>query len=272
MNAILYFLISLIATTIGVISGMGGGSIMKPLFDMLGKYSAFDIGIMTSVTTLAMSAVTVILSVAKKNKEEDQRSENKGTHILFFLVIGSIFGGLLGAIIFGKMTEYVTDYVVKITQNCILILIIIIILLYMKSKNDQFSFNSNKKYIAVITGLILGMISSFLGIGGGPLNVALIILIFGFEMKTAVFFSIFIILFAQATKLILSIIQGGFGIFNIDSIFCVVFAGVVGALLGRLISSKASEKDVKKIFNCTQVIIVLTCVYNITKYAVSLYW
>jgi len=55
----LYFLVSLIATTVGSITGMGGGVIIKPILDFIGTYNAQTIGVISSITVLTMSIISV---------------------------------------------------------------------------------------------------------------------------------------------------------------------------------------------------------------------
>ena len=137
----------------------------------------------------------------------------------------------------------------------------------MNSANKPKSLNSKSKVVAVIAGLFLGVISSFLGIGGGPMNVAIIIFLFGYGMKTASICSLAIIIFSQATKIITMTVEGGVGIFNVEILIFVMVASVLGAFIGRFITKKISEKGAKVCFLCAQIIIVGLCIYNLVKYA-----
>lgn len=53
-----YFLIALLATTAGAMTGMGGGVIIKPLLDLLGDYDAATIGVLSALTVFVMSLVS----------------------------------------------------------------------------------------------------------------------------------------------------------------------------------------------------------------------
>ncbi|MGB4608662.1 MAG: hypothetical protein GX243_05760 [Tissierellia bacterium] len=48
--SILYFLITLFATTLGSTSGMGGGVIIKPVLDAFGHYDIETISVLSSVS------------------------------------------------------------------------------------------------------------------------------------------------------------------------------------------------------------------------------
>ena len=56
--------------------------------------------------------------------------------------------------------------------------------------------------VAIVTiGLTVGMISVYLGIGGGPLNIALLVYFFSMKAKDAAAYSILMIFFAQIIKM-----------------------------------------------------------------------
>ncbi|WP_343030413.1 TSUP family transporter [Fundicoccus ignavus] len=55
--------------------------------------------------------------------------------------------------------------------------------------------------VATVVGLSLGTISVFLGIGGGPLNVSLLLWLMSFTMKEAAVYSVAMIFFSQLSKL-----------------------------------------------------------------------
>lgn len=52
MLYILYFLIAIGATTVGSLTGMGGGVIIKPLMDVLHHFDVETIGVLSSITGL----------------------------------------------------------------------------------------------------------------------------------------------------------------------------------------------------------------------------
>ncbi|MBQ8178063.1 MAG: sulfite exporter TauE/SafE family protein [Clostridia bacterium] len=265
-SIVIYVLITLFATTIGAISGMGGGVIMKPSFDLVGEYNASEIAIVTSCSVFTMSLVSVALKFLGKKKAGEEKPDYL---IILFMALGSIVGGYVGNLVFSLITQNASDAVVKITQNCVLITVMIFIIIYMNMAEKPKSLKLKSKIVAVVAGLFLGVISSFLGIGGGPMNVAVIIFLFGYGMKTASICSLAIIIFSQATKIITMTITGGFGIFNVPILIFVLIASVVGAFIGRFITKKVSDKGAKICFLCAQIIIVGLCIYNIVNYSLQ---
>ena len=83
----------------------------------------------------------------------------------------------------------------------VLAVLILAVFLYMRNKSHIRSLSLHGLVPSVLVGVFLGVCSSFLGIGGGPINVALIIYLFGYDTKSATVCSIVTILFSQISKL-----------------------------------------------------------------------
>lgn len=109
----------------------------------------------------------------------------------------------------------------------------------------------------------LGILSSFLGIGGGPINVALLIFVFSFPIKTATFYSIITILFAQLSKLISIVMGVGFFSFNLSMLPPLIIGAILGGFIGAKLNKMLSEKTLICAFNVVQVIVLCICVFNI---------
>lgn len=256
MSSLAYILVVLFATALGALAGIGGGVIIKPVFDVFGEYSAAQISVISSCAVFAMSLVSTIIS-AKQIREQKQHLKT-----ILPIACGAAVGGWLGEFIFSKFAG--DDSQIRIIQNIILLILIIFVVIYMKNENKK-SLNINGWYSALFTGLALGCVSAFLGIGGGPINVAVITLVFGFEIKTAVIGSLISILFAQGTKLI-SIALKDISSFGIKLLPFVIVAGICGALIGRTLNKKASDKTVNLCFIAIQIMIIIMCIFNILKY------
>ena len=57
MVVVIYSLVIVIATVLGAIAGLGGGVIIKPLFDLIGAHQASTIGFYSSVAVFTMCIV-----------------------------------------------------------------------------------------------------------------------------------------------------------------------------------------------------------------------
>jgi len=59
MITLLYTLIILIATTAGALGGLGGGVIIKPLFDAIGVHDASTVGVYSTLAVFTMCIVSI---------------------------------------------------------------------------------------------------------------------------------------------------------------------------------------------------------------------
>lgn len=110
--------------------------------------------------------------------------------------------------------------------------------------------------------MILGFLASLLGIGGGPINVSLLILMFGFPIKEAMLYSIASILFSQLAKLITIGFSTGYIRYDLKFLIYIIPAAVIGGLLGVKLSNLFSPKKVMIIFQVIIIMVLLINIYN----------
>lgn len=253
-----YFLIAICATTVGALTGMGGGVIIKPALDLLGGYNAATIGVLSSITVFAMS----IVSIAKQLR---QKTPVPGA-IALPLAIGSVIGGTVGERILKALITLLGDNrAVVVTQNICLSILIGVVFLYMLRKNNLPTLQVSGLLPSSLVGVLLGFFSSFLGIGGGPINVALLIFLFSLSTKTATVCSIITILFAQISKLATVLLTTGFAPFDLSMLPVMVAGAVAGGWLGARLNKQLSEKTVERAFNAVQLLVLAACLCNIVR-------
>ncbi|GGB09018.1 hypothetical protein GCM10007190_16340 [Macrococcus hajekii] len=95
MNYFIYFIIILFANTIGAISGMGGGVIIKPSLDALKIHPLDAINFYSAAAVFTMS----IVSLYKQYKSGFTTKLNK----LVTIAAGSILGGIGGQSLFSYL-------------------------------------------------------------------------------------------------------------------------------------------------------------------------
>lgn len=256
MKLFFYALIALIASTIGAISGIGGGVIIKPTMDAISGIGVATISFMSGCTVLAMSVSSFIRSFKSKTKIDYK--------ISVFLAFGACIGGYLGKIIFENATGNIS-----LIQAIMLLLINVFVFLYIKFKAKIKTLQVTNPVICVIIGLLLGMISSFLGIGGGPINIAVLYFFFSMLPKTTAMNSLFIIMCSQATSFFTTLINKTVPDFNMITLILMCLGGVLGAIIGGKISKKLSEQNVENFFMIVLSALILLNVYNIIKFSIA---
>lgn len=251
----LYFLMAILTTTVGALTGTGGGIIMKPVLDLLAHYKPSTIGFLTSVSVFSMALVSVIKTFLNKTKLDFK--------IILPLAGGAVLGGLTGQI----GLEYITSMGMNtvIIQNTILFICAIIVFIYTKNREKVKSYKIEKIFPTFLVGMILGIVSGFLGIGGGPINIAVFMLLYSYGIKESSVSSTIIILFSQISKLVSILITTDISTFNLEVLPFVVVGSVTGGYLGSKFISKFTNKQIDIAFDMVQVTVIGLCLINIVK-------
>ncbi|MBQ1995222.1 MAG: sulfite exporter TauE/SafE family protein, partial [Clostridia bacterium] len=155
--------------------------------------------------------------------------------------------------------------IVTVVQNCVLAVLILCVFVYMKNKDKIKGRSLNGAVVSLAVGIFLGICSSFLGIGGGPINVALIIFLFSVGTKTATVCSLVTILFAQISKLTTVALTTGFSGFDLSIAPFMIVGAILGGFIGASLNKKCSEKTVEKAFNGVQLLVLGITVFNIIR-------
>jgi uncharacterized membrane protein YfcA len=114
----------------------------------------------------------------------------------------------------------------------------------------------------LLVGLFLGTISSFIGIGGGPLNVAVFILFFSCTIKQAAVYSLITIVFSQMTSLLLAVLTTSILSQDLNILFFILPAALLGGLIGTKIHKQVNEKVIEYVYNMVIILILLLNVIN----------
>lgn len=253
----LYFLLAFAATLFGSLTGMGGGIFIKPVLDFTGRQDGASIGVLSSATVFVMSVIALFR----------QRKTPKGPAggMAIPLSAGAIGGGVLGEKLFALLFAFAPAGNVTVIQNAVLICLSVLVFVYMSKKSQNFSMprRVSGAIPSVAAGMVLGLISSFLGIGGGPFNVALIVLVFGAASNTAMRCSLFTIAFSQAAKLITIVLFSNITEYDLSMLPAMIAGGAAGGFSGGTLSIKLSPKIREALFRAAQLVIIIICVLNI---------
>jgi len=134
--------------------------------------------------------------------------------------------------------------------------------------------------LLIVLGLTLGTCSSFLGIGGGPMNLAVLCYFLSMDTKEAAQNSLYIILVSQISSMLLTIVDNSipneFFAMNIDIwiiLLGMIACGIYGGILGKKLNKKLSTKKVDQLFLILIYIILGLCIYNtVTKFGLVYYF
>lgn len=256
LQSLLFFVVSLAASVVGAICGIGGGVIIKPTLDIFGWASTSTISFLSGCTVLSMSCYSVVKSMRAGEHRVNLRT---GTP----LAIGSVIGGVAGKQLFTYLqTLFPNPERVGTVQALCLGVITLGTLLYTLRKNAIRTHHILHPLACILIGLILGICSSFLGIGGGPINLVVLYYFFSMDTKTAAANSLYIILFSQIASLVTTILTGTIPVFTSITLILMICGGILGGILGRIINRKLSNLAVEKLFIGLMVLIIVICIYN----------
>ena len=256
MTILFVFAVCLLASTIGGICGIGGGVVIKPVLDMLQMGAPATINFLSGCTVLSMS----LYSVVKALRAGDSKVEmSTGTP----LALGAAVGGVVGKELFSAVkTFFGGSPMVGGVQAIALGIITLGTLLYTLNKSRIRTRSTSNKLVCLVIGLLLGIMSSFLGIGGGPINLVVLGYFFGMDTKTAAANSLYIILFSQTASLLATLVTASVPQFRIPALILMVAGGIGGGIVGRKLNKKMDNRAVDKLFIGLMVLIVAICVYN----------
>jgi uncharacterized membrane protein YfcA len=226
-------LISFLISILFSILGLGGAIIYTPLFFWLGfdLLTAITMALFLNMITTASASITYL-----KQQLVDKK-------FAFPLMTTSIIGALFGSYLANKV-----EMKIIILFLSAILLIAALRILFFNNIGYRVKQAGNKKILAGAgLALIIGVISSFIGIGGGTFIVPLL-LILGFDMKNSVATSAFIITFTSLSGFIGHL---GFGVQRLDLgiLFYTGMAVFAGAQVGsNLLFKRVSSKGISKLF------------------------
>lgn len=253
MTTIIYGIIIIFATFMGAYVGLGGGVIIKPLLDLIGKDPINIVNFYSACAVFSMSISSMIKHIKSKTKIDFK--------LILSLSLGAVIGGILGSKLFDYLLGIFDNNMLKSIQGLALGILLVASVVYINVKNAK-SFRVKNPILIVIVGLTLGFIASFLGVGGGPINVAFLALFFSMTVKEAAVYSVGTIFFSQLSKLVTLGITHTIPKFDIITLIVAIVCAVVGGFLGAKMNKKGNEKVIQTVFTAVVTAIAIVNFYN----------
>ena len=216
-------------------AGMSAAVVITPMlvtFLNMPAYSAIGIALASDVLASGVSAYTY-----HKNKNIDIKNGIvMMLAVLLFTFVGSFVASFMPNDAMGGTSVFMTTlmgikFIVKPVNT---------------TKEAMNAVSPKKRLVqSIIFGMLIGFICGFVGAGGGMMMLMILTMVLGYELKTAVGTSVFIMTFTALT--------GAVSHFVIDSntpdllvlILCVIFT-LFFARLGAVIANKVSSKTLNR--------------------------
>ena len=258
-----FFLVSLLASAVGAVCGIGGGVIIKPVLDLLHLESVQAVSFLSGCTVLSMSCYSVGRAMLAGEKRVSLAA---GTP----LAVGAAAGGLLGSQVFAAVKGlFANPNGVGAVQAGCLAVVTAGTLAYTVCKSRIKTRRVESKWACVGIGLALGCVSSFFGIGGGPINLVVLYFFFSMETKTAAANSLYIIFFSQLANLLATVVSGAVPAFQPVTLVLMAAGGIGGGILGRSLNKRMDNHAVDVLFIGLMAVIIGISILNSVRYAVG---
>lgn len=223
-------------------AGMSAAAVISPmLITFLGMdpYMAVGIALSSDVLASAVSAYTY-----GKNHNLDVRNGIiMMCSVLAFTVVGSFIASLIPSATMGGFSVFMT----------FLLGIKFIVKPVMTTKESMAAVSPKKRAIqSVVCGMLIGFICGFVGAGGGMMMLLILTSVLGYELKTAVGTSVFIMAFTAFTGAVSHFAIGGAPDWTVW-ILCVLFT-LIWARIAAVFANRASAKTLNRV---TGVILVV---------------
>ena len=223
-------------------AGMSAAAVISPmLITFLGMdpYMAVGIALSSDVLASAVSAYTY-----GKNKNLDVKNGLiMMVTVLLFTIFGSYVSSLVPSTTMGNFSVFMT----------FLLGIKFIVRPVMTTKEAMTQISEKKRSMqSVICGILIGFICGFIGAGGGMMMLLILTSVLGYELKTAVGTSVFIMTFTAFTGAVSHFAIGGTPDWSVW-ILCVIFT-FLWARIAAVFANKATPKTLNR---ATGVILVI---------------
>lgn len=224
-------------------AGMSAAAVISPMlitFLDMNPYMAVGIALASDVLASAVSAYTYY-----KNKNLDIRNGLiMMVSVLIFTVTGSYIASLVPATTMGSFSVFMT----------FLLGIKFIVRPVMTTKESMLGVSARKRAIqSILCGMIVGFICGFIGAGGGMMMLLILTSVLGYELKTAVGTSVFIMTFTALTGAASHFMIGGTPD-PLVFILCVIFT-LLWARIAAVFANKAEPNTLNRITGLILVIL-----------------
>lgn len=217
------------------LAGLSAAAVISPMlitFLDFPAYEAVGISLASDVLASAVSAYTY-----GKNKHLDVKNGLiMLCAVLVFTVMGSYAAGLLPNTTMGSFSVFMT----------FLLGIKFIIRPVMATQEARADRSKAKMALqSVLCGALVGFICGFVGAGGGMMMLLVLTSVLGYELKTAVGTSVFIMSFTAFTGAVSHMAIGGLP--DLSALVLCILATLIGAQSSALFANKASPTVLNRI-------------------------
>lgn len=232
-------------------AGMSAAAVITPMlvtFLGMDPYVAVGIALSSDVLASAVSAYTY-----GKNKNLDVKNGLvMMVSVLMFTVVGSYVSSRVPSTTMGSFSVFMT----------FLLGIKFIVKPVMITKEAMMAVSKEKRfYQSIVCGVMIGFICGFVGAGGGMMMLLILTSVLGYELKTAVGTSVFIMTFTAMTGALSHFAMGECPDMFV-LVLCIIFT-FIWARIAAVFANKATPKTLNRATGMVLVILgIVVMVFN----------
>jgi len=229
--------------------GSGGSIIIIPILIYVFNLSIYEATTYSLLLVFLISLLGTIKHFWQKNFHVPN---------LIFFIIPTLFATFISrTFLFPVLPDYF-EFFNKSKESILMIFFSLVIFLASISffKKLQVTVTYNYKLLLVIIGLVIGLLTGLLGIGGGFIILPALVLFAGLDMRQAASSTLFIIMLNTLFALILELTVFNFQ-FQISFILELLIMLMIGMLMGIKLLNIIDLKIVKKLFSITLLVLSL---------------
>ena len=215
-------------------AGMSAAAVISPmLITFLGMdpYMAVGIALASDVLASAISAYTY----GKSGNLDIKNGAVMMASVLCFTLVGSYVASLVPGTTMGGFSTFMT----------LLLGVKFILRPVMTTKEAMEGVSPQKRAVqSVVCGVLIGFICGFIGAGGGMMMLLILTSVLGYELKTAVGTSVFIMTFTALTGAVSHFMIGGAPDWGVW-VLCVLFT-LLWARIAAVFANKATPKTLNR--------------------------
>ncbi|MCI8331245.1 MAG: sulfite exporter TauE/SafE family protein [Clostridiales bacterium] len=215
-------------------AGMSAAAVISPMlitFLHMDPYMAVGIALSSDVLASAVSSYTYY-----KNKNLDVKNGLiMMVSVLAFTMVGSYAASLVPSVAMGNFSVFMT----------FLLGVKFIVRPVMTTKDAMQQTSAKKRVIqSLLCGTVIGFICGFIGAGGGMMMLLILTTVLGYELKTAVGTSVFIMTFTALVGAVSHFMIGGTPNWLV-LVLCVVFT-LIWARIAAVFANRAEPKTLNR--------------------------
>ena len=224
-------------------AGMSAAAAISPLlitFLGMPAYEAVGIALASDVLASAVSAYTY-----GKNKNLDVKNGLvMMVTVLLFTMVGSWVSSLVPSTTMGNFSVFMT----------MILGVKFIVKPVMSTKESMEALDAGKRIVrSILCGMLIGFICGFVGAGGGMMMLLVLTTVLGYELKTAVGTSVFVMAFTAFTGAISHFAIGGMP--NLWCLAVCVLSTLLWARIAARIANKANPLTLNRVVGVVLVVI-----------------